>query len=361
MGKMSLMEATRLALCGELIVEDKEATRAHREVARPRQVKTESVEIATDDTVVSVDDSKTEIVTDEQTITVEKQPEESVEAPIEDVLPEETEEDVAKEDAEVEVDDIPVDDITAAVEEVKVEESKEVKTEDVDIHVDSESGDVTVATDEEIAIATEVAEEEPVKEVAKEEVVEVPVEEIAEEVAEELEQPTEEVVEEGCKKEETEEKLEESRGSRSEKLLELCEEGFYSWETIARELIAEMSEDDLEYTFRMLEIKDDEEDEEDEDEEEELEESCKKEEAKEKLNFLTVDELPDMCYGLLPSDNSIIVIKRNENGYYETDYDIPENEEAAEKLVTKLNDQLGVTPDQRFTMELRSLSGNWKN
>ena len=75
-----------------------------------------------------------------------------------------------------------------------------------------------------------------------------------------------------------------------------------------------------------------------------------------KPNFLPVSELPDMCYGLLPSDNSIIVIKKGETGYYETDFGQVEN---PEEFVNNLNKKRGITPDQRFTMELRSMSGNW--
>ena len=73
------------------------------------------------------------------------------------------------------------------------------------------------------------------------------------------------------------------------------------------------------------------------------------------LNMKYAD-LPDMCYGLLPSDNSVIVIKKGENGYYETDYGTPEN---PEEFVAKMNEKLGVTPEQRMVMELRSMSGNW--
>lgn len=86
-------------------------------------------------------------------------------------------------------------------------------------------------------------------------------------------------------------------------------------------------------------------------------ESKKVEEAK--LNFINnVDELPDMCYGLLPSDKSIIIIKKGENGYYETDLGSPEN---AEEVVNDLNERMGVTPDQRFTMEIRSINNNWED
>lgn len=75
-----------------------------------------------------------------------------------------------------------------------------------------------------------------------------------------------------------------------------------------------------------------------------------------RLNFLPVSELPDMCYGILPSDKSIIIIKKGERGYYQTDLGSPEN---AEEVVDDLNEKMGVTKDQRFTMEIRSINNNW--
>ena len=88
-----------------------------------------------------------------------------------------------------------------------------------------------------------------------------------------------------------------------------------------------------------------------------------------KLNFIeNVDELPDMCYGVLPSDNSIIIIKKGETGYYTTDYsDMVEGEtyderyKSANEVVNKLNAEIDITPDQRFTMEIRSMNGNWNS
>ncbi len=77
---------------------------------------------------------------------------------------------------------------------------------------------------------------------------------------------------------------------------------------------------------------------------------------KEKVLNMKYADLPDMCYGLLPSDNSVIIIKKGEKGYYKTDYGIPEN---PEEFVAKMNEKLGVTPEQRMVMELRSMSGNW--
>ena len=88
-----------------------------------------------------------------------------------------------------------------------------------------------------------------------------------------------------------------------------------------------------------------------------------------KLNFIeNVDELPDMCYGVLPSDNSIIIIKKGETGYYTTDYnDMVEGEtyderyHSANEVANNLNAEIDITPDQRFTMEIRSMNGNWNS
>ena len=77
---------------------------------------------------------------------------------------------------------------------------------------------------------------------------------------------------------------------------------------------------------------------------------------KEKVLNMKYADLPDMCYGLLPSDNSVIVIKKGENGYYKTDFDDIED---TEEFVNRENSKMGVTPEQRMVMELRSMSGNW--
>lgn len=78
---------------------------------------------------------------------------------------------------------------------------------------------------------------------------------------------------------------------------------------------------------------------------------------KEKVLNMKYSDLPDMCYGLLPSDKSIIIIKKGENGYYKTDFDDIED---TEEFVNRENSKMGVTPEQRMVMELRSMSGNWK-
>ena len=88
-------------------------------------------------------------------------------------------------------------------------------------------------------------------------------------------------------------------------------------------------------------------------------------------DLVPVSELPDMCYGVLPSDASIIIIKKGEKGYYPTNKgyereyadikDWNERNDKADEICNKLNDQLGVTPEQRMSMELRSMNGNWSD
>lgn len=88
-------------------------------------------------------------------------------------------------------------------------------------------------------------------------------------------------------------------------------------------------------------------------------------------DLIPVSELPDMCYGVLPTDCSIIIIKKGETGYfktnkgYENEYaDIDNWEEKnnkADEVADRLNAQLDVTPEQRLSMELRSMNGNWDN
>ena len=103
------------------------------------------------------------------------------------------------------------------------------------------------------------------------------------------------------------------------------------------------------------------------DDEDDLDESAKS--LKEAL--VPVSELPDMCYAVLPSDASIIIIKKGETGYYKTNKgyeqeyadidDWNEKNDKADEIADRLNDQLGVTPEQRMSMELRSMNGNWSD
>lgn len=87
--------------------------------------------------------------------------------------------------------------------------------------------------------------------------------------------------------------------------------------------------------------------------------------------LVPVDELPDMCYGVLPSDASIIIIKKGEKGYYKTNKgyeneykdieDWNERNDKADGVANRLNAQMDITPEQRMSMELRSMNGNWED
>lgn len=78
--------------------------------------------------------------------------------------------------------------------------------------------------------------------------------------------------------------------------------------------------------------------------------------------------LPEMCFSILKSTGEIICIKRGKSGYYPSDWNGPDPELNAIKT-NELNDQLGVTPEQRQAMEIGSMFGwdvpgadpaNWK-
>ena len=171
MAKLTLTEATMLALQGKL------------ELNESVKEKTESIDISI------TDDNMTVVDTDEGTVVVQTPVEEPIEDEITDEVPKEVvevpvegdetivpEEDLPEEvvddivDEEPTIDEI-VDGETEADEE-DLEESKKVKTENVEIEVDSEDGSVEVTTDEgeEVEVKDETP-EEPVID-ATEEVVE---------------------------------------------------------------------------------------------------------------------------------------------------------------------------------------------
>ncbi len=67
-------------------------------------------------------------------------------------------------------------------------------------------------------------------------------------------------------------------------------------------------------------------------------------------------KLPEQCYSILSSSNEIIIIKRNEKGYYATD--IPtQNQEDARALVDEYNRKLGVSKAQEEAMKAGSMFG----
>lgn len=66
--------------------------------------------------------------------------------------------------------------------------------------------------------------------------------------------------------------------------------------------------------------------------------------------------LPELCYSVHKSTGELIVIKRGECGYHQTDYSTEDKERNIE-LADYNNERLGVTPIQRRAMELGSICG----
>ena len=66
--------------------------------------------------------------------------------------------------------------------------------------------------------------------------------------------------------------------------------------------------------------------------------------------------LPELCYSVPESTGELIVIKRGECGYHQTDYSTEDKERNIE-LADYNNERLGVTPIQRRAMELGSICG----
>ena len=68
------------------------------------------------------------------------------------------------------------------------------------------------------------------------------------------------------------------------------------------------------------------------------------------------DSLPEQCYSILPGSNDVIIIKRNEKGYYKTDIPTASKEDAR-ALVDEYNRKLGVTKAQEEAMKAGSMFG----
>jgi hypothetical protein len=69
--------------------------------------------------------------------------------------------------------------------------------------------------------------------------------------------------------------------------------------------------------------------------------------------------MPDICYATHPSDGVLILIKRDETGYYNVDADKvpPLSGETVVAQCRRLNERLGVTTAERMAMEFGSLAG----
>ena len=67
-------------------------------------------------------------------------------------------------------------------------------------------------------------------------------------------------------------------------------------------------------------------------------------------------ELPEQCYSVLPGSGEIIVVKRNEKGYYNPHIPAASKEQARE-IVDEYNGKLGVTRAQEEAMRTGSMFG----
>ena len=67
-------------------------------------------------------------------------------------------------------------------------------------------------------------------------------------------------------------------------------------------------------------------------------------------------ELPDVCYSIEPSMERIIILKRNEHGYYPCEYSTDDTEYNGE-LAIELNQRMGVTRGQEEAMIIGSMFG----
>ena len=68
------------------------------------------------------------------------------------------------------------------------------------------------------------------------------------------------------------------------------------------------------------------------------------------------EELPELCFSVLPSTGALICIKRGESGYYPSDWDTGDPAQNRE-LADYNNQRLGVTAAQRLAMEAGSMHG----
>jgi hypothetical protein len=64
------------------------------------------------------------------------------------------------------------------------------------------------------------------------------------------------------------------------------------------------------------------------------------------------DKLPDFCYSILQSTQELIVVKRNEKGYFSTSFG-----KTTQAAVEHMNQMLGVTKSEALAMEFGSMFG----
>lgn len=66
--------------------------------------------------------------------------------------------------------------------------------------------------------------------------------------------------------------------------------------------------------------------------------------------------LPELCYSVLGTTGELIIIKKDESGYYHTDYSTNDKSENM-KLKDYYNDRLGVTHVEEMCMKCGSMFG----
>ena len=67
-------------------------------------------------------------------------------------------------------------------------------------------------------------------------------------------------------------------------------------------------------------------------------------------------ELPQICFAVLPSCGELVMLKKNEEGYYKCPYSAPDRE-TNEKEATRCNSHLEVTKQQEQAMLFGSMFG----
>jgi hypothetical protein len=72
-----------------------------------------------------------------------------------------------------------------------------------------------------------------------------------------------------------------------------------------------------------------------------------------------IAKLPDYCYSILLTDNSLIKIVAGESGYYKMNQpsDIILDGQTLDEFVNELNNRIGVTMAEREAMETGSMFG----